>query len=547
MSNSAPQSACGRSERNATIHSQKTDGRDGMVESLLWRGFVPPLSMQDQPKQYFGYIRVSTLKQGEGVSLQEQKAAIERYALEHQLHIGEWFEETVTAAKLGRPAFTAMLRKLRAGKAAGVVVHKIDRSARNLKDWAQVGELIDLGIEMHFCHEALDLSTRGGRLSADIQAVVAADFIRNLREETRKGFYGRLKQGLYPLGAPLGYVDNGKGKPKTIDLQKGPLVRSAFELYATGRYTLKALQADLYGRGLRNRNNGAVTINGLSKMLRNPFYAGIIRLATTGETFQGVHEPIVPPVLFKEVQVTLAGRAKHKIRVHDFLYRRLLTCGVCGKPLIGERQKGHVYYRCHNRDGHRTSVRSEAVDNAIGKTLRPVQLADWEFNEFNAELDRQLLDYGTIRQDAEQALELNVRRCRDRLDRLTDVYVDGQLDAEIFKERRETLLIELSGFEQKLSRTNVDTDRLRQAGTEFLEQARSAHSTYVMAVPHEQREFLKTASSNRTVSGKKIEIELRTPYLELANRPRFTSSDLERDSFRTIVAGYVRELIKLFG
>jgi site-specific DNA recombinase len=71
--------------------------------------------------------------------------------------------------------------------------------------------LLDAGVEVHFANESLDLHTRGGRLSADIQAVVAADYIRNLREETKKGFYGRLKQGIYPMGAPLGYI-NKKAK-----------------------------------------------------------------------------------------------------------------------------------------------------------------------------------------------------------------------------------------------------------------------------------------------------------------------------------------------
>jgi hypothetical protein len=57
-----------------------------------------------------------------------------------------------------------MLRELRKGNARGVVIHKIDRSARNLKDWADLGELIDGGIEVHFANEALDLHSRGGRL-----------------------------------------------------------------------------------------------------------------------------------------------------------------------------------------------------------------------------------------------------------------------------------------------------------------------------------------------------------------------------------------------
>src|SRR5437879_8705467 len=181
--------------------------------------------------KYFGYIRVSTAKQGEqGVSLHEQRDAIARYSQQHSLEILDWFEERETAAKRGRPVFNQMLRLLREGKADGVIIHKIDRSARNLKDWADLGELIDQGIEVHFANESLDLHSRGGRLSADIQAVVAADYIRNLREETRKGFYGRIKQGLYPLPAPVGYLDMGKGKPKEVDLAKAPLVRKAFEL-----------------------------------------------------------------------------------------------------------------------------------------------------------------------------------------------------------------------------------------------------------------------------------------------------------------------------
>jgi len=102
-------------------------------------------------KQFYGYVRVSTAKQGEkGVSLQEQRDAIERYAQRNGLQISEWFEERETAAKRGRPIFNKMLKLLNRGKSNGVIIHKIDRSARNLKDWADLGELIDQGIEVHF-------------------------------------------------------------------------------------------------------------------------------------------------------------------------------------------------------------------------------------------------------------------------------------------------------------------------------------------------------------------------------------------------------------
>ena len=166
-------------------------------------------------KKYFSYIRVSTQRQGQhGTSLAEQQAAIERFAGSWNLPIVRRFEERETAAKQGRPVFLDMLKQLKTGKADGVIIHKIDRSARNLKDWADLGSLVDSGLEVHFASESLDLNSRGGRLSADIQAVVASDYIRNLKEETKKGLYGRLRQGLYPFRAVIGYVDQGKGQPK---------------------------------------------------------------------------------------------------------------------------------------------------------------------------------------------------------------------------------------------------------------------------------------------------------------------------------------------
>ena len=153
-------------------------------------------------KSFYAYIRVSTVKQGEkGSSLSEQRDAITHYARRHNLAIGEWFEEMETAAKRGRRVFTRMLSALARDKASGVILHKIDRGARNLWDWASLQDLIDRGLEVHFAHESLDLNSRGGRLSADIQAVVAADYSRHcpvtsVREE-------KIEEGVRQSLAPV--------------------------------------------------------------------------------------------------------------------------------------------------------------------------------------------------------------------------------------------------------------------------------------------------------------------------------------------------------
>jgi len=253
-------------------------------------------------KSCFGYIRVSTVRQGDGVSLEAQREAINRFAAANGIEIIRWFEEKQTAAKSGRPAFNEMLKELRRGRASGVVIHKIDRSARNFRDWARIGELSDSGIEVHFATESLDFRSRGGRLSADIQAVIAADYIRNLREEVRKGLGGRLKQGLYPFGAPIGYLDQGGGKAKLPDPERAPLIVLAFELYASGGHSIRSLQAELDRLGLRNASGRPVSKGGLETMLGNPFYCGLIRIRRTGACYPGVHEPIISASLFEAVQ-----------------------------------------------------------------------------------------------------------------------------------------------------------------------------------------------------------------------------------------------------
>jgi site-specific DNA recombinase len=293
----------------------------------------------------YGYTRVSTAKQGEGVSLEVQKEEIARYAEKHGLTISRWFEEKETAAKSGRPIFNAIVRDLNNHKADGLIVHKIDRSARNFRDWAKIGELSDKGVEIHFVTESLDFQSRGGRLTADIQAVIASDYIRNLREEAIKGIRGRLKQGLYPHMAPLGYLNQGGGVPKTPDPARAPLITDTFTLYGTGKFSIRSLCVEMDARGLRSRAGNALARTSMEQLLGNPFYCGVIRIKKTGETYKGVHQPLISASLFQRVQDLKSGKYHKKVRRHSYTYRGLFRCASCGNKLIAESQKtyGHLY------------------------------------------------------------------------------------------------------------------------------------------------------------------------------------------------------------
>lgn len=487
-------------------------------------------------KEYFAYIRVSTLRQGlKGVSLAEQRAAIERFAERERLEIREWFEERETAAKRGRTVFSSMLKRLKTGEVAGVLIHKIDRSARNLRDWADLGDLIDAGIEVRFVTESLDLHSRGGRLSADIQAVVAADYIRNLREETRKGFYGRLKQGIYPLAAPIGYLDNGGGKLKTPDPERAPLIRDAFRLYATGSYTLKSLAAHLEARGLRSKTGKPVSYKRLAEFLKNPFYAGIIKIRTTGEVFKGAHEPLISQAVFDQVQDVLAGRVPLRTYGHDFLFKRLLRCAKCGMTLTGERQKGHVYYRCHSPACHGTSVREDAVATALQVKFARIELPQALAREIEQHLPDSDEDWGVYTRKNAATIELRLKLDRARLDRLTDALIDGVIDRGTHDERRSRLVRSINASEQELADLGSKAAELRDRFERFFELWKSLNGATDWANPDKFRETVLEVTSNRLVHQKNVEFKLSEPFRTVENIDFVRSCAHSLDSLRTTV------------
>jgi DNA invertase Pin-like site-specific DNA recombinase len=485
-------------------------------------------------KGYIGYIRVSTVKQGtKGVSLQEQRDAILRYAECNQFPITIWLEEMVTAAKQGRPVFNQALKILRGGKAQGIILHKLDRGARNLRDWTDIGELSDQGVEIHFVNESLDLQSRGGRLSADIQAVVAADYIRNLRDETRKGFYGRLKQGLYPLQAPLGYLDQGGGKAKIIDPIRGPLIRRAFELYGTGQYNLHTLSDELYQLGLRKRNGGRVSISTLGETLNNPFHYGLICIKTTGETFAGIHEPIIGKALFDRVHRVLTGKTNTRSQKHDFLYRRTLSCSTCHYTLIAERQKGNVYYRCHTKNCPQPCMREETIKMDVLRFLHQIKFNEDEQKYFKSRLLKQKGNWAS-RQEAEaKILNLQLNQVRDRLNRLTDAYLDQTLDKSMFEERKKSLLLEQKSIEEKLTNLMRNKGSTPNELENFLELAGNAWLSHQLLIPQDCRQMLKMFTSNRLVNGKKLELAPSLAFQEIVNRHKTETCCLERDIPRT--------------
>jgi len=485
-------------------------------------------------KQLFAYIRISDPKQGKGVSLDEQRSIIEGYAARIGVVVVEWFIETKTAAKAGRPVFDRMVKLVRAGKAAGFIVHKLDRTTRNWYDWAEINDLLDNGLDIHIASEHVELRSNGSRLAADMEIVVAVHYIRNLRQEALKGIHGRLQQGILPNAAPVGYLDRGAGKPKEIDPVKGRLVAKLFELYATGGNTLRELTAEAEQLGLRNRSGRPYSLQQIDDVLRNPFYMGVIRSKRYG-LFSGKHAPLVSAELFKRVQSVLAGRFVRRTKRFTFLFRRFILCESCGRSLSGSERKGRVYYRCPTISCPTTSLREDVIESAIREALHGITLSDAEAEILERELASYFADETAVREAKRRALGEALAAANARLSRLTDLLLDGAIDSAAHDEKRGSLIIERQRLTDEIVALTERYTDYRRMTMKMFELAKSAETLYASADFAEKRRLLEIVVSNCTATGKSLEFAMHEPFAALAKRSVVKNGGQFYDTDRTFL------------
>ena len=370
----------------------------------------------------------------------------------------------------------------------------------------------------------------------NFQAIIAEDYIENLRQETLKGQMGRLKQGLTPWAAPVGYLDNGKGKPKTIDPVKGPLVKELFELYARGAFSIAALTNVMHAKGLSNTSGGKLSKTCISKTLNNPFYIGRIYVRKWNKGFNGIHEPLISKSLFYAVQDRLTGKARSSGHKHSYRYSKSFRCGLCSYSMIGERQKGHVYYRCHTKTCPTKGIRETAIDSEIEQLLAALRLDETTYSLLAASLTERRKNSQADEDKAVQALSLQIANIRSRKERLTDLRLDDEIDADNYKKKKADIQRQLDELEEKEVLIKGQPDHVYNQVEEILELAKSLISRDETEINGNINNLLQKISSNRTISPESIDIPCVSPWHVLLDRSKIQSCAQDRDTTRTAEA-----------
>jgi hypothetical protein len=281
---------------------------------------------------------------------------------------------------------------------------------------------------------------------------------------------------------------------------------------------LNDLLTEMHRRGLSSRRSKKLlSLTALSSMLNNPFYIGIVRIKRTNTTYQGKHEPIITKALFDRVQAILRGKLFARAYRHDYLFRRMVRCAECGYHLIGEQQKRrYIYYRCHTPTCKGVSIREDVLDHVMQTHLA---LLRWDAREQQRAREVAAEMAGDTVAEIEKvrgSLRLRLAHCEERIERLTDAYLDEALDKELFEGRKRRLFGEKRDLLDQIEQTAA-TDIPINRALEKLELGNAAYQSYRIGIRQEKRDVVESVTSNFVAQGKEPVITLKSPYAEVAN------------------------------
>ncbi len=447
------------------------------------------------------YARFSSENQRDE-SIDAQLRAIHKYAEDNGIEIiREYTDRAKTGTNADRESFQAMLNDSQYGDFSLVIVHKLDRFARNRYDSAvSKAKLKSNGVQVVSVLEHFDDSPES-IITEGLLEAMSEYYSANLSREVMKGMKGNALSCKHTGGKPpLGYRV-GEDMRLEIDENEAPHVRYIFDSILNGM-TYSEIIGGLNERGAKTRHGDVFGKNSLNSILTNEKYAGVyIYNRTTSKDSRGKRnnhkskdkesiiriEGGVPQIISREkfdaVQKILAKRRHfNPTRAYakeNYLLSGKIFCGVCGNTFCGNRQKTsrgylNVTYRCNTRSnkGYKVcsnkEINRDKLEKYIMKLLADVLFDQSRIPDVIKEYNKAAIENQETGKSERSSLKKAIKKTEREIENLVSVIASNgstALVAALEKKEKElsSLKFQLDMINRQSTELNIATDQIVQA------------------------------------------------------------------------------------
>ena len=459
------------------------------------------------------YVRVSTEEQAKkGYSIESQKVKLESYCRERGWAYAVYEDSGFSAGSLNRPSIQLLINEIKAGKINKVVVWKLDRLSRRMRDLYNVLALFEKhDVELVSVTENIITNSSLGKFLTGILGSVAELEREQIRERIRAVKDTRKRVKRLPLGQPpLGYGAGFKVVPEQAEV-----VREIFGLAQFMGTT--GIARSLNKKGLRTRDGNTWSRVAVHRILTNETYAGIIRLEEGG-IIRGNYEAIISVDLFKKTNERLRKRAGRKSSVSKHLLSGIMVCGLCGKTMgaTGDYKAGKRFYTCVTKISYDSRAcpnrrfKADLVESSIKKMI--AGYAGKERYKVFEKVEEKIRESGieTLRKrkaEVEQAL-LGIER---RISKLYELFEEERVDRDILLERIDRLRKRKENLQEKIAELEEEIrENDPQKVIRLLKEAFNRfEELWDVSSPADRKALLATMINSITAYPDKIIVDLR--------------------------------------
>ncbi len=417
------------------------------------------------------YVRVSTEEQAKhGFSIRGQIEKLKQYCQAMEWTVVDVYIDDGISGKniVDRPEINRMLKDIQLNKINTVLIYKVDRLTRNLKNLIELVEYFNEH-NCDFCslQESIDTKTATGRMFLKIIGIFAEFERENIAERTRFGMEKKAKEGYLLIRdiAPLGYDKEKGNKIVHINAVEAELIRLIFNTYIEENTTLTGLARQLNIQGYKTKKGCPFSPKAIKGILSNPVYIGHVRYCRDDKerTFEveGKHEAIINEDIYNKAKLKMEKiqmKSSTKRPKEEHYFCGTLYCGLCGEKMMThikdkKRKDGSIAhacsYRCPNKSlGICTAkqVSHNKVEQAFISYISNIQDLD-----VNDKIDLSQYKQENTNNNLYEDYKIELERLTQKQTKVMNLFIAEEIDFDEFAKIKNILKTQIKDVTNKLS------------------------------------------------------------------------------------------------